>query len=134
MAQKTTEFGSFVDQVFYKIFFQPDDELSAKTVKEYFSPDIRVRINGAQIPGDSYKDSIVAARAKSSFQVVQVQEVLASHDADKTSGGSVGHLTVFSVKDKETGDEQQESSLTIVTYAQQDGKAVLTELTEVYHK
>jgi Tfp pilus assembly major pilin PilA len=91
-------------------------------------------INGTQIPGDSYKESIVTARAKSSFRVVQSQEILASHDADKTSGGSVAHFTVFSVKDKETGDERQESTLTVVTCAQQDGKVVLKELTEVYHK
>jgi hypothetical protein len=43
MAQKTTEFGSFVDQVLYNVFFQPDDELSAKNVKEYFSADFQAR-------------------------------------------------------------------------------------------
>lgn len=43
MAQKVTEFGSFVDNIFYNIFFQPDDELSAKYVKEYLSSDLQVR-------------------------------------------------------------------------------------------
>ncbi|KAK1241110.1 hypothetical protein MKX08_001084 [Trichoderma sp. CBMAI-0020] len=132
MAQKATEFGSFVDNIFYNIFFQPDDELSAKYMKEHLSPDLKVRINGTGIPGASFKDSVVAARAKSSFRVVQVQEILANSDADKASGGSVSHLTVFSVKDKDTGDERQESSLTLVTCALEDGGVVITELTEIH--
>jgi hypothetical protein len=88
-------------------------------------------INGTSIPGDAFKDSIVAARAKSLFRVVQVQEILANSDANKASGGSVSHLTVFSVKDKDTGDERQESSLTLVTCALEDGGVVVTELTEI---
>ncbi|KAM0487277.1 hypothetical protein ACHAPX_000548 [Trichoderma viride] len=131
MAQKVTEFGSFVDNIIYNIFFQPDDELSARYVKERFSPDLKVRINGTAISGDSFKNSVVAARAKSLFQVVQVQEILANSDADKASGGSVSHLTLFSVKDKDTGDERQESSLTLVTCALEDGRLVITELTEI---
>ncbi|KAL6903971.1 hypothetical protein GGI43DRAFT_432656 [Trichoderma evansii] len=133
MAQKITEFGSFVDNIFYNIFFQPDDELSSKYMKEYLSSNLQVHINGTSIPGDSFKDNIVAARAKSSFRVVQVQEILANTDADKTSGGSVSHLTVFSVTDKDTGDERQESSLTLVTCALEDGGIVITELTEIHH-
>lgn len=39
MAQKTTDFGNFVDQVLVNVFFQPDDELSLNTVAETFSPD-----------------------------------------------------------------------------------------------
>ncbi|EHK50246.1 uncharacterized protein TrAtP1_007313 [Trichoderma atroviride] len=132
MAQKVTEFGSFVDSIFYNIFFQSDDELSARYAKEHLSPDLKVRINGKGIPGDSFKDSIVAARAKSSFRVVQVQEILANTDANKASGGSVSHLTVFSVKDKDTGDERHESSLTLVTCALEDGAVVITELTEIH--
>lgn len=91
-------------------------------------------INGTAISGASYKTSIASARAKSLFKVVQTQEILASNDADKTTGGSVAHLTVFSVTDKETGAESLESSLTLVTCAKQDGRVVLTELTEVYRK
>lgn len=63
---------------------------------------------------------------------MQVQEILSNSDANKASGGTVSHLTVFSVKDKETGDERQESSLTLVTCALEDGRVVITELTEVY--
>lgn len=84
------------------------------------------------MPGDSFKDSIVAARTKSSFRVVQVQEILANSDANKTSGGSVSHLTVFSAKNKDTGDERQESSLTLVTCALEDGGVVIKELTEIH--
>ncbi|RFU75901.1 hypothetical protein TARUN_6363 [Trichoderma arundinaceum] len=134
MAQKTTEFGSFVGKVFHEVFFQPDDELSAKSFKEYFSPDFTANINGTPIPGDFFKDAIATARAKELFKVVQVQEIIASNNADKASGGSVAHHTVFSVIDKETGAEHQEGSLTVVTCALQDGKVVLTQLTEVQRK
>lgn len=43
MAQKVTEFGSFVDDIFYNIFFQPDDELSARYIKKYLSSELKVR-------------------------------------------------------------------------------------------
>lgn len=83
------------------------------------------------IPGDAFKASIVDARAKSSFRVVQVQEILASTKANKASGGSVSHLTAFSVRDKGTEDERQESSLTLITCAMEDGKVIITELAEI---
>ncbi|KAL7932899.1 hypothetical protein V8C35DRAFT_281226 [Trichoderma chlorosporum] len=134
MAQKTTEFGDFVDQVVINTFFQPDDELSLRTVRENFASDFEVRINGAAVPGEAYKEAIASSRAKSIFKVVKTEEIVASHDADKATGGSVAHYTVFSVIDKETGAEKQESTLTIITCAEQDGKVVLKSLTEVYNK
>ncbi|KAL7942691.1 hypothetical protein V8C42DRAFT_360063 [Trichoderma barbatum] len=133
MAQKATQFGDFVDQVLVNVFFQPDDELSAKTINESFASDFEVRINGASIPGETYKGAIAASRAKSTFKVVKTEEILASHDADKATGGSVAHYTVFSVIDRETGVEKQETTVTIITCAEQDGKVVLKSLTEVYH-
>ncbi|KAK4085256.1 uncharacterized protein Triagg1_246 [Trichoderma aggressivum f. europaeum] len=134
MAYKTTEFGDYVDQILVKAFFQPDDDLSLKTVGEYFASDFEANINGGPVPGDAYKAAIVSSRAKSIFKVVKVEEILASHDADKTKGGSVAHRTVFSVIDKETGVETQQSTLTIITCAEQEGKVVLKSLTEVFHQ
>lgn len=46
----------------------------------------------------------------------------------------MAHYTVFSVTDKETGAEEQQSTLTIITCAEQDGKVVLKSLTEVFHE
>ncbi|TFB00534.1 hypothetical protein CCMA1212_007641 [Trichoderma ghanense] len=134
MAQKTTAFGNFVDQILINVFFQPDDELSAKTVKESFSPDFTATINGASIPGDAYKQAIIDFRAKSTFKVVKTEEILASHDADRDKGGSVAHYTEFLVVDKGTGDEKKGSTLTIITCVEWEGKVVLKSLTEVYHK
>ncbi|EGR51328.1 uncharacterized protein TRIREDRAFT_104118 [Trichoderma reesei QM6a] len=134
MAQKTTDFGNFVDQVLVNVFFQPDDELSLNTVAETFSPDFTATINGVSIPGEAYKQAIVESRAKSTFKVVKTEEILASHDADREKGGSVAHYTEFLVIDKETGVEKKEATLTIVTCVELDGKVVLKSLTEVYHK
>ncbi|KAL6872769.1 hypothetical protein J3F83DRAFT_759887 [Trichoderma novae-zelandiae] len=134
MAQKTTEFGNFVDQVLINIFFQPDDELSVTTVNETFAPDFTATINGASMPGDAYKQAIIDSRAKATFKVVKTEEILASYGADKAKGGSVAHYTEFLVIDKETGVEKKESTLTIITCVEQDGKVVLKSLTEVYNK
>ncbi|UKZ80010.1 hypothetical protein TrVFT333_007774 [Trichoderma virens FT-333] len=134
MAQKTTEIGNFVDRIFTDAFFQPDDELSLKTVKESFASDFEANINGVTIPGEVYKEAIASSRAKSIFKLVKVEEVLASHDADKSTGGSVSHYTEFLDIDKETGAVKQESSLTIVTCAEQDGKVVFKSLTEIHRK
>ncbi|KAL7804679.1 hypothetical protein V8C44DRAFT_369271 [Trichoderma aethiopicum] len=133
MAYKRTEFGDFVDQVLVNIFFQPDDELSLNTIKESFSPDFTANINGASIPGDAYKQAIVDSRAKSIFEVVKTDEILASHDADREKGGSVAHYTEFLVIDKETGVQKREATVTIVTCGEWEGRIVLKSLTEVYH-
>ncbi|KAL7807277.1 hypothetical protein V8C26DRAFT_432787 [Trichoderma gracile] len=133
MAQKTTEFGNFVDEIITNVFFQPDDELSVRTVKESFSPDFTATINGTSVPGNAYKQAIVDSRVKSTFKVVKTEEILASHDADREKGGSVAHHTEFLVIDKETGAEKKEATLTIITCGEWDGKVVLKSLTEVYH-
>lgn len=43
MAYKTTEFGDYVDQILVKAFFQPDDDLSLKTVDEFFASDFQAK-------------------------------------------------------------------------------------------
>ena len=91
-------------------------------------------INGASIPGDTYKQAIADSRAKSTFRVVKTEEILASHGADRAKGGSVAHYTEFLVIDKETGEEKKEATVTIVTCVERDGKVVLESLTEVYRK
>lgn len=114
--------------------------LISKLSRSYFTTQVFLSssnddsINGGPIPGDAYKAAIASSRAKSIFKVVKVEEILASHDADKAKGGSVAHHTVFSVTDKETGEEKQQSTLTIITCAERNGKVVLKSLTEVFHE
>lgn len=48
-----------------------------------------------------------------------------------TSGGSVAHLTTFTITEKQTGVEKKKSTVTLAKVATKDGQIVLTELTEV---
>jgi hypothetical protein len=44
----------------------------------------------------------------------------------------VAHISTFILKDKETGVEKADTSVTISTVAWKDGKRILTELSELY--
>lgn len=57
-------------------------------------------------------------------------EVLKWDDPEK-QGGTVAHLTKFTLKNKATGNEVKTTSLILSAVKWIDGKRVLTEMTEV---
>ncbi|KAF9889740.1 hypothetical protein FE257_007046 [Aspergillus nanangensis] len=132
-AEQTSSLGAWVDDLLNVVFFQPDDELSSKAIVENFSPSLKVRINGVPISFEEYKKSIAVARSKDHILNQSNRELLSScvSDADD-SEGSVAHLGHFILKDKQSGEERAEASVTLATVKLVDGQRVLSELTEVY--
>ncbi|RFU27379.1 hypothetical protein B7463_g8957, partial [Scytalidium lignicola] len=88
------------------------------------------RINGIPFDYESYKNAIIDTRAKYNMTMTSNLELLASRDPG--AGGSVAHISNFTLKDKKTGQEAHEASLTVATIKLIDEKRVLTELTEVH--
>ncbi|KAH8698806.1 hypothetical protein BGW36DRAFT_150528 [Talaromyces proteolyticus] len=125
--------GEWVDQLFTKVFFQPDDDLSTKTMESHFSRDLKVRVNGVPLDYDKYKSAILNGRAQNLYSIQSNQELLSSHDGIETvgSGGSVAHISTYTEMDKKTRLEKQQSTVTLATVAVLDGKKVLIELVEV---
>lgn len=81
----------------------------------------------------TYESAVLETRAKHELSVQRNQELLASHDGEQyNAGGSVAHISEFTLRERQTGLEKKESSVTLATVAILEGKRILTELTEVY--
>ncbi|OJJ76696.1 hypothetical protein ASPBRDRAFT_204260 [Aspergillus brasiliensis CBS 101740] len=133
-SENTTPLGEWVDHIIYLTFFQPDDELSEQSIQTSFSRDLKVRINGTALTYEDYKNAIARNRAQYEFSVESNRELLASREPSeaRNGGGSVAHISTFTVKDKQTGSVKRESTVTLATVGSVDGKRMLLELTEVY--
>lgn len=83
------------------------------------------RFNGRLLSFNDWKNVISAARAKNALTIKTNRELLSSDT-------SVAHISTFVLKDKETGVEQANTSVTICTVAWKDGKRILTDLSELY--
>ena len=92
------------------------------------------RINGVPMNYGDYVDAVVATRAQNILSVVSNKELIASRDeqASAGAGGSVAHLSSFILKDRQTGLEKKESTVTLATVDIVDGRRILKELTEVH--
>ncbi|KAH8811120.1 hypothetical protein F5884DRAFT_831013 [Xylogone sp. PMI_703] len=130
MSENTSELAKWVDELLNVVFFQPDDEKATAAMEEGFSDDLQVRINGTVIDGASYKKAVAATRTQKDMTVTSNREILASRDPGL--GGSVAQLSTFTLKDKKTGEESHEATLTLSTVEVKNGKRVLAQLTEVH--
>lgn len=70
------------------------------------------------------------------FELVGIPYLISNADREEQAsagaGGSVAHLSSFILKDKQTGLEKKESTVTLATVDLVDGRRVLKELTEVH--
>lgn len=83
---------------------------------------------------NAYKSAVLDTRAKFELSVQRNEELLESHNMDQPTGsGSVAHISNLTLRDRQTGVERKESTVTLATVAIHQGKRVLTELTEVHH-
>jgi hypothetical protein len=83
--------------------------------------------------GDNYKKMILETRKTHDMEVLSNRELLASSRGDNESASSVAHISSFRLTEKKTGIAKIESSVTLITVDNEDGKRFLKELTEVYH-
>ncbi|KAK0653193.1 hypothetical protein DIS24_g6229 [Lasiodiplodia hormozganensis] len=130
MSAQLKPLGDWVDQLLHTIFFQPDDNTAIKAYTESVDPSFLVRINHDKYNFDQYKEAVNKARAQSEISLRSTSEILKWDDAEQ-KGGTVAHLTKFTVKDKATGQETHSSSLILSAVRWINGKRVLTEMTEV---
>lgn len=81
----------------------------------------------------AYKTAVLDTRAKYELSVQRNEELLASYDVNVAGGeGSVAHISDFTLKDRQSGLEKKESTVTLATVKTVRGQRVLAELTEVH--
>lgn len=91
-------------------------------------------MNGVPLTYDDYKTAIARTRAQNVLSIENSRELLASRGIAETAngGGSVAYISTFTSKDRQTGHEKRELTVTLATVAVVDGRRLLTELTEVF--
>ncbi|GIJ91893.1 hypothetical protein Asppvi_010868 [Aspergillus pseudoviridinutans] len=130
MAYNTT-LGNWLEDLFRKMFYQPDDGISQNAMDEGISPALKISINGKDVPADTYKQLIMDTRRTHRMAVKSSRELLASSAAVDTEIGSVAHIQTFTLEEKKTGAKREQTSLTICVVASTGGKKQLVEMAEV---
>ncbi|GIC88121.1 uncharacterized protein Aud_004512 [Aspergillus udagawae] len=131
MAYNTTPLGNWLEDLFRKMFYQPDDEISQKAMDESVSPALKISINGQHMPGDTYKRLIMDTRRMHRMAVKSSRELLASSGAADSDISSVAHIQTFTLEEMKTGAKREQTSLTICVIAWTGGKRQLVEMAEV---
>ncbi|KAF4429624.1 hypothetical protein FACUT_9032 [Fusarium acutatum] len=123
--------GSWMQDLYARIFVQPDDEVSANTITECIGEDFTARINHDHYTRQSFHDIIMKFRVNNKTTIHETKE-LQSWDAPDGSGdGCVSQFLRFTDSDKETGVGSMSSTLLIASIKTIDGRKTLVELTEV---
>ena len=91
------------------------------------------RINGVSMDLAAYKAAVRDTRAKYELSVQRNEELLASYDVNVGGWiGSVAHISDFALKERQSGLEKKESTVTLATVKAVRGQRVLAELMEVH--
>ncbi|KAF5655106.1 hypothetical protein F25303_864 [Fusarium sp. NRRL 25303] len=123
--------GSWMEDLYARIFVQPDDEVSANTINECIAEDFTARINHDHCTRQSFHDVIMKFRADNRTTIHETKE-LQCWDAPNGSGaGCVSQFVRFTDSNKETGVGSMSSTLLIAGIKVVDGRKMLVELTEV---
>ncbi|GKT44429.1 uncharacterized protein ColSpa_04610 [Colletotrichum spaethianum] len=112
LSSNSAPLGGWVDELFNKIFFQPNDILSHEAFKEHTASDLLVRV-------------------KDSMNVQSNNEIQVWNAPDGSGGGCVAHMWHLILTEKTSRQTVKSSSLTLANVQIRDGKRVLVELTEV---
>ncbi|KAJ6000056.1 hypothetical protein N7481_000465 [Penicillium waksmanii] len=126
-----TPLGNWLEDLFNKLFYQPDDGICKKAMEDEMSSQLKVCINGQYVPREGFDQVIIQARSTYNISVQSSRELLASPNATDKSIGSVAHIQTFTLEDKKTGTQRTQTSLTISIVAFSDERKQLIELMEI---
>ncbi|EEU45664.1 uncharacterized protein NECHADRAFT_80780 [Fusarium vanettenii 77-13-4] len=130
MSSQQLPLGEWVKQVNDAIFYQPKDEVALKALNEDVDSSLVVKLNHSVFTYEEMKGGVLYIRGSGGMTLNSVSEVLKWDDTEK-QGGVVAHLTTFTTKNNENGQEAKKTSLITSTVKWIDGRRKLTELVEV---
>ncbi|GKT50547.1 uncharacterized protein ColSpa_10728 [Colletotrichum spaethianum] len=130
MSSNQEPIGQWVEKWNQLVFFQPDDQLSAKTLQETLHPETTVKINHDVHDIKGLTGGVQWVRTAMETTLESNEELVAWNAPDGL-GGSVAHLTKFSSKDKASGKVTKKTSLVTTIVKAVDGKRLVSELIEV---
>ncbi|KAF5577888.1 hypothetical protein FPCIR_11871 [Fusarium pseudocircinatum] len=123
--------GSWTEDLYARIFVQPDDQVSANTIKECIAEDFIAKINHDHYTRQSFHDIIMKFRIDNKTTIHETKELQCWDAPDGSGAGCVSQFLRFTDSNKETGVGSMSSTLLIASIKVVNGQKVLVELTEV---
>ncbi|GKT81368.1 hypothetical protein ColTof4_13791 [Colletotrichum tofieldiae] len=130
MSSQQELIGKWVEEWNQLVFFQPDDQLSAKTLEETLEPNTTVKLNHDVHDMKALIEGVQWVRTAMETTLDYNEEIVAWNAPDGL-GGSVAHLTKFTSRDKASGTVTKKTSLVTTIVKAINGKRVVSELIEV---
>ncbi|KAH7128874.1 hypothetical protein EDB81DRAFT_728638 [Dactylonectria macrodidyma] len=123
--------GQWIEDLFNRIFFQPDDIISANAFNEGVAREFTARINHDRFSRDNFFAAIKQTRLLNALSLQNNRDIQHWDTSDGSGAGCVAQLSHFKLTNKETGVITESSTLVLANIQMVDGKKMLVELTEV---
>ncbi|KAI8661071.1 hypothetical protein NCS57_01086500 [Fusarium keratoplasticum] len=123
--------GKWVEDLYDRIFCQPNDEVSASAFKERVSEGFTARINHDLFSRQTFMEAIMKFRVDNMTSIQSIREIQFWDAPDGSGAGCVSQLVHFTDSNKETGVGTKSSTLLIASIKVVNGQKVLVDLTEV---
>ncbi|KAH8816650.1 hypothetical protein F5884DRAFT_776889 [Xylogone sp. PMI_703] len=120
------------DDLFRRLFFQPDDSIATEAFNNGFSKTFEGRINHNHLDYAAFASSVPESRVNKSMTLQShVELVTFNTPLDSTEGGSIAVRSAFTIINNETGEEQKRDIVIIIVTKFEDGERRIAEWTEV---
>ncbi|KAH6949089.1 hypothetical protein DER45DRAFT_580667 [Fusarium avenaceum] len=123
--------GKWVEELYNRIFVQPDDQVSTNAFKDDVTPDFVARINHDQFTRQTFMEAIQKFRVDNRTSIHSTKDIQIWEATDGSGAGCVAQHMHFTDISKETGVGPKSSTLLIASVKVIDGKRKLVDLTEV---
>ncbi|KAH6976516.1 hypothetical protein BKA56DRAFT_589724 [Ilyonectria sp. MPI-CAGE-AT-0026] len=127
----TSDLGKWVEDLYYRIFCHPDDEVSASAYDKGVAQGFTAKINHDQFSRQSFIDTITKFRVLNVTNILSTKDIQTWDAPDGSGAGCVAQYARFTDTNKETGDVTETTTLLVANIQVIDGQRVLSDLTEV---
>ncbi|KAM6513098.1 hypothetical protein FSOLCH5_010796 [Fusarium solani] len=129
--RSSSALGKWVEDLYDRIFCQPNDEVSASAFKECVSEGFIARINQDQFSRQTFMEAILKFRVDNMTSIQSTNEIQFWDAPDGSGAGCVSQFLHFTDSNKETGVSTKSTTLLIASVKVVDGQKMLVDLTEV---
>ncbi|KAJ4167465.1 hypothetical protein NW754_011280 [Fusarium falciforme] len=123
--------GKWIEDLYDRIFCQPNDEVSASAFKERIAEGFTAKINHDLFSRQTFMEAIMKFRVDNMTSIQSTKEIQFWDTPDGSGAGCVSQLVHFTDSNKETGVSTKSSILLIASVKVVNGQKMLVDLTEV---
>ncbi|WAO93486.1 Hypothetical protein NCS54_01103500 [Fusarium falciforme] len=123
--------GKWIEDLYDRIFCQPNDEVSASAFKERIAEGFTAKINHDLFSRQTFMEAIMKFRVDNMTSIQSTKEIQFWDAPDGSGAVCVSQLAHFTDSNKETGVGTKSSILLIASVKVVNGQKMLVDLTEV---